>query len=121
MYDCAAEPPPAGSPLETTFMLVKIQRQQAELLSTKATVMGLLALISKDAEGAKQAIESFKKYSDAMFPFLELATDLDRGKDMQRLLQHVKHPIAINVAEIAEQRRAQARARGTAKYAARQK
>lgn len=112
-YDKYPGVPLRGSPLETLFVLVALQRRESELLATKALVLSSLA---EGNEEAKNAVSSFKSYCDTMFPFLKLATENDKAQDMARLLEHVKHPIRIDIQAIKRERAEQAQTKALAKY-----
>jgi hypothetical protein len=91
-YDKFAGLPPRGSPLETVFLLVYLQRQEAQLLATRALVQSTLP---EGKEASDPAIAAYQKYCDAMFPFMERAAN--RGKDDERklLAEFVKHRARI--------------------------
>lgn len=99
-------------------MLVFVQRKEAELLATRSLVRSQWALLAKSPEAAKASFEAYGAYADSMFPFLERA-GLTTVDDNARLLEHVKHPIEIDVAGLKQQRAAEARARGLRKFKAR--
>lgn len=72
-------------------MLVYLQRQEAQLLATRAIVQSTIP----EGSAAKPAIEAFQKYCDTMFPTIESAskeTDLH-----QRLREFVQHPAKIDL------------------------
>ena len=87
--------PKINSPLESLFILVFVQRQQADLLATRALVASALA-----DEEKKEAIEAFEKYCEKMFPFWSRAGDTKDDEQRKALLEMVKHPIKIKMAEV---------------------
>lgn len=112
-YDKYPDVPERGSPLETVFILVALQRKDAELMATRALVLGSMA---EDTGTRKTAIKGFQEFCDTMFPFLEQAGELDKQKDMQRLLDHVKHPMRIDVGSIKAERAAAAKQKAHNKF-----
>lgn len=112
-YDKYPGAPPRGSPLETLFVLVQLQRREAELLSTKALVLGSMA---DSNEETKNVVTSFRAYCDSMFPFLEEAGKLDEANLKARLLEHSRRPLKIDIAGIKKERAAEAKRKGFDKY-----
>jgi len=108
--------PDRGSPLETLFRLIALERKVEDMLATRALVLGAMA---DDTRGAKEAIKAYGEYCDAMFPFLERASEFDQDRDRQRLLEHVKRPMQIDVGSIRAERAAAARAKAAQKFKAR--
>ena len=106
-YDKYPGVPPRGSLLETVFVLVGIQRRQAELLSTRALVqaiVGLHALSPNPKETMHPAIEAFQLYADKMFPFLDKATTAEKT-DQHKALEHfTKAPLRISTKDIYKQK-----------------
>lgn len=76
----------------------------------------VLGSMADGRETAKKAIEGFQEYCDTMFPFFEEAGKLDKQRDTQRLLDHVKYPMRIDVASIKAERAAKARAKASHKF-----
>ena len=91
-YDKFHGTPPRGSPMETVFLLVYLQRQEAQLLSTRAIVQSTLP---EGKAASDPAIAAYQKYCDAMFPFLDRASNTDEDAARARLLEFVKHPARI--------------------------
>lgn len=75
-------------------MLVLLQRQQVQLLSTRALVQTSLP---EEKEASDPAIEAFKKYHDAMFPFLDRIGDPDTEQQRKRLEKFVKKRARIDL------------------------
>jgi hypothetical protein len=93
-YDKYDGLPPRGSPLESLFLLVFLQRQEATLLSARALVQSTLP----EGKAGKAAIDAFQKYADTMFPFIKSAS---KETDMhERLREFVKHPVKIDLRPI---------------------
>lgn len=90
-YDKYTGLPPRGTPLESLFLLVYLQRQESNLLATRALVQSTLP----EGKAAKPAIEAFQKYVDRMFPFIESASK--ETADHERLREFVKHPVKIDL------------------------
>jgi hypothetical protein len=115
-YDKYPGVPDRGSPLETLFVLITLQRKDVELMATRALVLGSLAQLLKDQAAAKDAIEGYRAYTDVMFPFLARAADQEKERERQQLLEHVKHPMRIDVTSILAQRAATMRSKAMAKF-----
>lgn len=96
-YDRYPGVPPRGSPLETLFTLVYLQRREAELLSTRAIVQ---VSMPEHREAQDPAIEAFQKYCDTMFPFLERASDTEKEQAREVLLDFVKKKARISMKPI---------------------
>jgi hypothetical protein len=90
-YDKYQGLPPRGSPLESLFILVYLQRQEAHLLATRAIVQSTIP----EGSAAKPAIEAFQKYCDTMFPFIASASK--ESEQHARLREFVKHPAKIDL------------------------
>lgn len=95
-YDKYPGLPPAGSPLESIFVLVFLRRKESELLATRAMVT---ATVRAGREG-DPAVKAFKAFCEAMFPYLEQAanTELDNAK--KALNEMVKKPLQIKMSHI---------------------
>lgn len=93
-YDKFRGLPPRGSPLETVFLLVYLQRQEAQLLSTRALVQSTLP---EGKEASDPAIAAYQKYCDAMFPFMERAANADKDAERKKLLEFIKHRAKISL------------------------
>lgn len=115
-FDKYPSVPPRGSPLETVFVHVTVQRKDAELLSTRALVRSQWALLAKSPDAAKASFEAYEAYAESMFPFLEKAQGLATMDDNQKLLEHVKHPMQIDIQAIKRERAADTRARALQKF-----
>lgn len=96
-YDQYRGIPRHGSPLESLFMLVLLQRQFAQLLSTRALVQ---ATLPDEKEAADPAIAAFQKYHDTMFPFLDRIGDPDKEEQRKRLEEFVRRPARIDLKPI---------------------
>jgi hypothetical protein len=114
-YDKYPGVPPRGSPLETLFVWVHIQRKEAELLATRSLVRGQFAMLAKSPESAKAAYEAYQTYTDAMFPFLEQAANTTTD-DHTRLMEHVKYPMQIDIRAIRQEHAKEAKAKGLRKF-----
>lgn len=119
-YDKYPGVPPRGSPLETVFLLVHLQRQEVALMAQRTQVRGQLALLAKSPESAKAALEAYENYCDALFPFLNKATE-SLGEDKKRLLEHVKYPLRIDIGALQHEMGAKAKAKGLAKFRLKEK
>lgn len=97
---------------------MRIQRSEVELLSTRSIVRSQWALLTKTPEAAKAAFEGYQSYAENMFPFLERAKSTS-AMDEARLLEHVKHPMMIDMPSIRHQRAEQARAKALRKFSTR--
>lgn len=90
-YDKYNGLPPRGSPLESLFLFVFLQRQEAQLLATRAIVQSTIP----EGAAAKPAIAAFQKYCDTMFPAIKSAA---AETDMHaRLREFIKHPAKIDL------------------------
>ncbi len=115
-YDKYPGTPQRGSALETILKLVAVQRRQSELLAVRVTVLNTMAIIGKDRESIGAALEGFKKYVDAEFPFLEKATNSVQDQQKAALEALIKTKIQINTGEMRKEKAAEARAKGMAKF-----
>jgi hypothetical protein len=113
--------PPRGSPLETVFLLVSLQRREAELLSQRTLLRGQLAILGKSTEAVKAAVESFEAYYDTLFPFMAEAADLDKQNDRAKLLEHVRYPMQINMGALRKELAGNAKAKASNKYKIKEK
>lgn len=95
-YDRFVGLPPRGSPLESLFLLVFLQRQEAQLLATRAIVQSTLLTEGKQ----DPALEAFKAYSEAMVPFLEKAQLGQQKTEHELLNEFVKSPMKIDLKPI---------------------
>jgi hypothetical protein len=95
IYDKYHGVPTANSPLESLFILVYLQRQESDLLATRALVSATLA-----DEERKEAVEAFEAYCEKMFPFWKRASNLEADEERKALLELVKRPIRINLSEV---------------------
>lgn len=101
-YDKFAGIPLRGSPLETIFVLVRLERQQAQLLETRAMIQAIVGL--HDSRSTQDpAIEAFQEYCKRMFPFLDRAMDAEKNEAHERLKEFVKHPAKIALHPIYKQ------------------
>ena len=110
MYDKYKGVPRANSPLESLFILVYVQRQEAQLLQTQAIVH---AVLQSEGDERKEAVETFDKYCERMFPFWKKAVDKEADEERKALMDLVKKPLRIRLPEVfkmqaaaLEQRRA---------------
>lgn len=113
-YDKFTGIPPRGSPLETVFVLVRLERQQAQLLETRALIQSVVGLHT-EKKTQDPAIEAFKEYSSKMFPFLDRAMNTEKDEAMKRLEQFVKHPAKIALHPIYKQQAEHAKKMATLK------
>lgn len=112
-YDKYPGVPERGSYLETLFLLVMMERKDAELMATRALVLGTMA----DGSGqVKEAIAGFQAYCDAMFPFLQKAAEVDKNRDYERLMSVVAKPIRIDIAPTLAERQQKARTKAAQKF-----
>lgn len=90
-YDKYPTFPPRGSPLESLFLLVFLQRKEADLLSTRALVQSTLP----EGKAAQPAIEAYQKYVSQMFPFIQSASK--ESELHERLREFVKYKARIDL------------------------
>lgn len=95
-YDKYPGLPPRGSPLESLFLLVFLQRTERDLLSTRALVQTSMP----EGTAAKPAIEAYQKYVDKMFPFIESASKESEAHTLLR--EFVKYKAKIDLRPIME-------------------
>jgi hypothetical protein len=95
-YDKYPRIPPANSPLESLFLLVFLQRKEAELLATRALVQSTIP----EGSAAKPAIEAYQKYVDRMFPFIESASKPD--DQARALAEFVKYKAKIDLRPVLQ-------------------
>jgi len=101
-YDKFVGIPPRGSLLETIFVLVRLERQQAQLMETRAMLQAIVGL-HESRSTQDPAIEAFQEYCSKMFPFLDRAMNAEREEAHQRLMEFVKHPARIALHPIYKQ------------------
>jgi len=85
LYDTAGGPPRPGSLLESVFILMSKQRQEAEYFKTRALIVASLASVSENA--GKMLDEALDKYRLALFPFLA-EEKKKQDVDSKELLKH---------------------------------
>lgn len=90
--------PEPGSPLETVFMLVWLQKQQANLLATQALVAAVRAGDSDEAGDV--VVKAFDDYANKMFPFFERASDTKLEEEKKALMDLVRRPLRIKLADV---------------------
>lgn len=112
-YDKYPGIPPRGSPLEAVFTRIYVQRQQVELMGTRAMVLSSLA---DNTAATRKAVEGFQEFCDSIFPFFEKAAELDKERDIKRLMEHVAKPMRIDIGSIKAERAAAARAKAHNKF-----
>lgn len=95
-YDKYHGPPAPNSPLESLFILVKLRRMEAELLSTRAQIH---AALSKDGS-MDPVIKAFQEYADKMFPFLANAQDTKLQDEKKALEKFSRTKARINLREV---------------------
>jgi hypothetical protein len=93
-YDKYQGMPPAGTPLESIFTLVFLHKKESEMLATRATIQALVS------EKADPAIEAYKQYCDAMFPYIERAMNTEHDEAREALLEMAKHPLRISLSSL---------------------
>lgn len=113
-YDKYQGIPPRGSLLETVFVLVHLQRLNAELLSTRAMVQGLVGL-HESKKTSDAAIEAFQDYCNKMFPFMRRAMDTEREQAIKTLTEFTKHPARIALHPVYKERAEHAKRMATLK------
>ena len=96
MYDKASLPPP-GSPLESIFILVHLERRSAEMLAHRALIQ---AVLPAEKEAQDPAIKAFEQYCDQVFPFLERAANKDKEDERAALERFAAHPAKIKMQQI---------------------
>ncbi len=114
-YDQFRGVPKRNSPLETLFVLVHLARRDAELLATSAQVRIALANFTKSAETAQRALDTYERYAQTLMPFLDAARR-STATDHQRLMEHIQHPMEIDIQSIRHESQKQARKRGLEKF-----
>lgn len=97
LYDKHVGAPEKGTLLESVFVLIFLQRQEEQLLATRALVQ---ATLSK--EETKPAIEAFEMYCAHMFPFLAEAK-LGNPDQREALKAFAKTVAKINLRSVYKQ------------------
>lgn len=113
-YDKFHGLPPRGSPLETIFLMVMVQRRSAQLLETRALVQSIVGL-HESKKTQDPAIEAFEQYCAKMFPVLTRALDSDKEKARTRLSEFVKYRAKIAMHPIYKQQAEHAKKMATLK------
>lgn len=98
-YDKFSGLPPHGSPLETVFVIVRLDQQQTEILQTRAMLQSIVGL-HESTKTQDPAITAFQEYCAKMLPFIEQAKDKEANQMKDRLEKLVQSPINLNVREI---------------------
>lgn len=81
-------------------MILKIQRMEAELLSTRALVHA--SMMTPDSK-ADPTIKAFQEFADRQLPFLATAQDLERKKERETLIAFTKIRARIDKKEVYKQ------------------
>lgn len=105
-YDRYQGIPERNSLLESLFVLVHLSRQEAQLLATKAMVLGM-----SDGKVTEPAVQAYTKYFESVFPFVERATDVEKETMKKHLEEFAKHPVRIDLKPILAAKAQEARAR----------
>lgn len=113
-YDKFDGLPPRGSPLETIFVMVRLERQQAQLLETRALIQSVVGL-HESKKTQDPAIEAFQEYCNKMFPFLDRALNTEKEEAHRRLMDFVKAPAKIALHPIYKQQAEHAKHMATLK------
>jgi len=98
LYDKYVGVPPRGTLLESVFVLIYLQRQEEQLLATRALVQ---ASLSKEEQ--KPAIEAFEMYCSRMFPFLAQAAKRGDQDQQEALKDFVKSVAKISLGKVYKQ------------------
>jgi hypothetical protein len=101
LYDKTPGPPPPGSPLESIFLLVHLERTETTLLSTRAMIQALLPLSKKEQD---PAIKAYEAYHARMMPFLEKARSSEITADVERLKSFTKTAARIDLRPVHKAR-----------------
>jgi hypothetical protein len=113
-YDKFTGIPPRGSPLETIFVMVRLERQQSQLLETRALIQSIVGL-HESRKTQDPAIEAFQEYCSKMFPFLDRALNVEKDEAHRRLMEFTKHPAKIALHPIYKQQAEHAKKMATLK------
>jgi hypothetical protein len=113
-YDKFDGLPPRGSPLETIFVMVRLERQQAQLLETRAMIQSVVGL-HESKKTQDPAIAAFQEYCNKMFPFLDRALNTEKEEAVARLNDFVKAPAKIALHPIYKQQAEHAKKMATLK------
>lgn len=113
-YDRFVGIPPRGSPLETIFVLIRLERQQAQLMETRALIQSIVGL-HESKKTQDPAIEAFQEYCNKMFPFLDRAMNSEKEEQMRRLQEFVKYPAKIGLSSVYKQQADHAKKMATLK------
>jgi hypothetical protein len=84
LYDLAQELPPAGSLLESIFLLIALRKREAEVLQTEAIIVAVAGAQSGQIDLIQK---SLRQYKNSVLPFLE-AEKTKQDVDMKALLKH---------------------------------
>jgi hypothetical protein len=113
-YDKFVGIPPKGSPLETIFVLVRLERSQSQLLETRALIQSIVGL-HESRKTQDPAIEAFNEYCAKMFPFLDRAMNTEKEEAHRRLMEFVKAPAKIALHPVYKQQAEHAKKMATLK------
>lgn len=103
LYDKLPSAPPSGSPLESLFMLVYLERANSALLAHRALIQAVLPLSKNEQD---PAIKAYEAYCDHLFPFIERASNknVEDEETKKRLEEFTKHPSKIDLRPIYKAR-----------------
>jgi hypothetical protein len=93
LYDLAQELPPAGSLLESIFLLVALRKREADVRQTEALVVAIAGAQSGQVDLIQK---SLREYKNTVLPFLE-AEKTKQDVDMKALLKHWADKVAFIV------------------------
>jgi len=93
LYDLAQELPPAGSLLESIFLLVALRKREAEVRQTEALVVAIAGAPTGQVDLIQKTL---REYKNSVLPFLE-AEKTKQDVDMKTLLKHWVDKVAFVV------------------------
>ena len=93
MYDMMEKPPKPGSVLEALCLMIQMRRQLIQLYSMHTVVQ---AVRTAQDDSAETVQDSFKRYQDALMPFLQDEVDREKEEIIQALKYETKRgPLRI--------------------------
>lgn len=105
MYDLAERPPRSGSVLEALFLMVQMRRQLIQLYGMHTVVQ---AVRTAQDDSAEVVQGSFKRYQDALMPFLQEEIDREQ-EELVRALKEETRRGPLQIKALSESRHGQLR------------
>jgi hypothetical protein len=113
-YDKFVGLPPRGSLLESIMVLVRVERQRAQMMETRAIVQSIVGL-HESKKTQDPAVQAFQEYCAKMEPQLDGIVKGEKQAAIDALKEFVKRPAKIDLHPIYKQRAEHAKRMATVK------